>query len=90
MVPDAYSISLFVTSFQLAYHMAVNRWRIYAELSAAALAFVAAVLIGLWLGQWLDAAIGTSPLFTLVLMSLALLGAVVNLVKTLKRVNGSY
>jgi ATP synthase protein I len=65
----------------------MNRWQMYAELSAAGLAIVAAVLIGLWAGRWLDASLGTDPLFTLLLMTLALLGAVINLLRTLRRID---
>jgi F0F1-type ATP synthase assembly protein I len=65
----------------------MNRWRVYAELSAAALAFVAAVVIGLLAGRWLDGALGTSPLFTLALMTLGLIGAVVNLLRALRKIN---
>lgn len=71
----------------MSYSEPMNRWQMYAELSAAGLAFVAAVLIGLWAGRWLDTNLGTDPLFTLLLMTLALIGAVVNLLRTLRRTN---
>lgn len=67
----------------------MDKWRLYAELSAAGLAFIAAILIGLLIGQWLDANLATDPLFTLLLMALALLGAVLNLVRTLRKIGAA-
>ena len=67
----------------------MDKWRLYAELSAAGLAFIAAILIGLLIGQWLDANLSTAPLFTLLLMALALLGAVLNLVRTLRKIGAT-
>ncbi len=64
----------------------MNRWRIFAELSAAGLVIVAAVLIGLIAGQWIDGHLGTGAVFTLLLMGLGLIGAVVNLLRTLRRI----
>ena len=62
-----------------------DKWRMYAELSAAALVFFAAVIIGLLAGLWLDGLLGTSPLLTLLLAFLGLAGAVFNLLRTVAR-----
>jgi len=67
----------------------MDKGHLYAELSAAGLGFVAAILIGLWVGNWLDDIFGTAPLLTLSLMALGLAGAVVNLLRTLKRLEKS-
>jgi len=67
----------------------MNKWRIYAEMSAAALVFFAAVFLGLAVGLWLDGVLGSGPLFTLVLMSLGLAGAVLNLFRSLRKINGA-
>ena len=67
----------------------MNKWRLYAEISAAGLVFVAAVLIGLWLGQWLDKVTGVDSLFTLLMLALAVLGAVLNLVRTLRKIDAA-
>lgn len=73
----------------LAYIRPMDKGHLYAELSAAGLGFVAAILIGLWVGNWLDDIFGTAPLLTLSLMALGLAGAVVNLLRTLKRLEKS-
>jgi F0F1-type ATP synthase assembly protein I len=67
----------------------LDRWRIYSELSAAALVFVVAILLGLLGGQWLDRILGTTPLLALSLMALGLIGAVINLLRTLKKIENS-
>ena len=71
----------------LAYSSPMDRWRTYAELSAAGLAFVAAVMIGLFAGQWLDGMWGSGAVFTLLLMALALVGAIINLMRVLRRIS---
>ena len=71
----------------MAYIGSMDRWRTYAELSAAGLAFVAAVLIGLCAGQWLDGSLGSGAVFTLLLMALALIGAIINLMRVLRRIS---
>jgi len=73
----------------LIYSFTMNKWRLYAEISAAGLVFVAAVLIGLWLGQWLDKVTGVDSLFTLLMLALAVLGAVLNLVRTLRKIDAA-
>ena len=63
----------------------IDKWRMYAELSAAALVFFAAVLVGILAGLWLDGLLGTPPLLTLLLGFLGLAGAVANLLRSLAR-----
>ncbi len=64
----------------------MNKWHIYASLSAAGLVFVAETLTGLFAGQWLDGRLGTGAVFTLLLTAFGLLGAVFNLLRTLRRI----
>ena len=73
----------------MAYISLMNKWHLYAELSAAGLVFVAAILVGLWAGNLLDNIFGSAPFLTLSLMALGLAAAVLNLLKTLKRLEKS-
>jgi F0F1-type ATP synthase assembly protein I len=66
----------------------MNKWRIYAELSAAAFGFFGAILIGLFIGQWLDGLWGNTGLFTVAFIFLGLAGAVMNLMRTLGKIYG--
>lgn len=60
----------------------------YAELSAVGFGFIGAILVGLFLGQWLDSLWGNSGIFTLVFIFLGLTGAVLNLLRTLRKLYG--
>jgi F0F1-type ATP synthase assembly protein I len=66
----------------------MDKWRMYAELSAAGFGFIAAVLIGIWLGQWLDNLVGTTGVFTFLILLIAISGAVYNLLRATRKING--
>ena len=66
----------------------MNRFEMYARISAAGLAFFAAIIIGALVGQWLDVQTGANGIFTILLLMLGLLGAVMNLLRTLKKLTG--
>lgn len=65
----------------------MDRWRVYAEVSSAGIGFLAAVLIGVWAGQWLDGQLGTGGLMTITLIFIGVLGAVFNLLRVVQRIN---
>lgn len=65
----------------------MDRWHLYAELSGAALTFVGAVVIAVWLGQMADAQWGGGGLWTLLFLVLGMLGAVLNLFRTLRKID---
>ena len=70
------------------YSYSMNRFELYSRISGAGLAFFAAIIIGALVGQWLDAETGANGIFTILLLMLGLLGAVLNLLRTLKKLNG--
>ncbi|HUX08122.1 MAG TPA: AtpZ/AtpI family protein [Acidobacteriota bacterium] len=87
--PFSHGDGIVVEREAVAYIGLMNKWHLYAELSAAGLVFVAAILVGLWVGNLLDNIFGTAPFLTLSLMALGLAAAVLNLLKTLKRLEKS-
>jgi F0F1-type ATP synthase assembly protein I len=64
----------------------MDRMRMYAEASQAAVVFFVAVMLGLWFGRMLDDALGTGGILTLTLIFAGLGGAVINLIKTMGRI----
>jgi F0F1-type ATP synthase assembly protein I len=82
------SHSVVETAGPLPYSKTMDKWRLYAELSAAGFGFIAAVMIGIWLGQWLDSVAGTRGVFTFLLLLMAISGAVYNLLRTVRKING--
>jgi F0F1-type ATP synthase assembly protein I len=67
----------------------MDRWHQYAELSGAALTFVGAVLIAVWLGRVADDTWGGGDLWTLAFLILGSIGAVFNLLRTLKKIGNA-
>jgi len=56
------------------------------ELSAGLLSFVFALGIGWWVGQWIDARLGTAPWLTLLFVAFGLVAGVLNVYRTMSRV----
>lgn len=61
-----------------------NPWRQLGLVLSMGVTFTAAVVIGVLLGLWLDARLGTKPLFTLILAGLGFVAGVVELLRALK------
>jgi ATP synthase protein I len=66
-----------------------NMLRTAYELSAGLLSFVVALGIGWWVGQWLDARLGTAPWLTILLVVFGLVAGVLNVYRTMKRFSGT-
>lgn len=67
----------------------MDRWKTYTELSAAGIAFAVAVIIGVLVGRWLDEQTGMGGVFTIIFIALGLAGAVLNLLRTLRKLSGN-
>lgn len=70
------------------YSFIMDKWKMYTELSAAGIAFAAAIIIGVLAGRWLDEQTGAGGVFTLMFIALGLAGAVLNLLRTLRKFGG--
>jgi F0F1-type ATP synthase assembly protein I len=66
-----------------------NMLRTAWELSAGLLSFVFALGIGWWVGQWIDARLGTGPWMTIVFVLLGFAAGVLNVYRTISRVMGT-
>lgn len=64
-----------------------NPWRQVGVVLGMGFSFAAAVVIGVFLGLWLDKKLGTTPLFTLILGAAGLAAGVAELLRELKRLN---
>jgi F0F1-type ATP synthase assembly protein I len=63
----------------------MNKWKMYAEVSGAALTLFASVLIGLFVGQWLDQQFAIQGIFTVIMIFLGLLGGIIALYRVIKK-----
>ena len=66
-----------------------NMLRTAYELSAGLLSFVVALGLGWWVGQWLDARMGTGPWLTILFVAFGFAAGVLNVYRTISRFSGT-
>lgn len=63
-----------------------DQFRALGALMTLGLSFVLAIVIGAWVGWWLDGRLGTSPWLFFLFFFLGLAAAVVNVYRTVSRI----
>lgn len=66
-----------------------NPYKAMALMTGISAQLVGTILIGLFLGKWLDAELGTLPLFLILGLLLGLASGIYSMLQLIKRFNGS-
>ncbi len=67
-----------------------NPYKAMALMSAISAQLVGSILIGLFIGKWLDAELGTLPLFLILGLFLGLGTGIYSMLQLIKKFNGSH